>query len=719
MDILIESAGATAAAVRRAARASQPEQAALWARWTLTLEDDPPPGGVSRAQALRLLTRGSVVPVGPVMEERLRARFGPRAPGAAAVLHRLQCAALFAGTGAPSRLDCDLSRTGLWPFEDAEWLAEAARMDLAALLGDLARLNGEALEETGPVFVSWTGARKPGRVSSWISDGGEGASYEPDPFRTAFTRDDAALESLARRLLGVTALRPGQADGVAALLAGRDLSLALPTGGGKSLVFQLAGLLRPGTALIVAPLRALLRDQARRLVEAGIGRVGLLVGDDPESTRRGLGELAEGRLSFALAAPERLDSASFRRALRGAAETRGISFIAVDEAHCAARRGHDWRPAYRAFGSRLRDWTSMEGEAPPVAALSGGSSAAALSEAGRVLGLVSPETIRAGAPRENLEFFVRKGKEFDHSARLRELLTRVIPEGRFGPGLVFCPRVDGPLGASEIARDLIWSEGIDAAAYTGRPPAGEDAAGWEAAKKKAAGDFLTGRRGLLCATRAFGLGVDRADVRFTVHLGLPPSLEEFFQQAGRAGRDGAHAGCWLLLSVRSERRARRWARLPLESLRREIRALKPDRRDDVSRAYAFHLAAFPGREAERRDAELALMSLGDTRTPGDVHAGLPGVDDGALTRALLRLEETGAVSLEARAAHGWRVRRAGGWSARNVLAAAEEGIARDYEAVEPSRRASLAELVELALSPDGGAALAARLSETSPVRRAR
>jgi RecQ family ATP-dependent DNA helicase len=621
-------------------------------------------------------------------------------------------------TGRPSRLEHDLARTGAFDSETAAWLGEAARRDLCSLLDALGRLRPEdgAGQESGPAFVSWTGGTKPGRAVAWVAEGGESPLelFELSGDAPPFVRDDAALAELARRLFGVPGLRPGQVDGVAALLEGRDLSLALPTGAGKSLVFQLAALLAPGTALVVAPLRALLRDQARRLSEAGVGRVGLLVGDDPESTRRGLLELGAGRLKFALAAPERLDSASFRRALRGAAETRGISFVAVDEAHCAARRGHDWRPAYRALGARLRDWASTPERTPPLAALSGGASAGALAEAERTLSLTSPVRVFAGGPRANLEFRVERSAAADHLARLRELLTRGLPDGRFGPGIVFCPRVDGPLGAATIAEELIWSEGVDAAAYTGRPPAGADPARWNGIKRRAADEFLAGRRGLLCATRAFGLGVDRADVRFTVHLGLPASLEEFYQQAGRAGRDGAPARCLILLQCGGEKRARRWASLPLERLRAELGSLAPGQRDDVSRAYRFHLAAFPGEEAERRDAELALMAAGDLEREGPAVVDMPGTDPEALTRALLRLEETGTLSLESRTARGWRIRRTGGWTVGAALDSAGERIARDYRAVEPSRRASLAELVELALSPDAGPALAARLAESSP-----
>lgn len=712
MDFLVESSGATAAAVRGAARGQRRADAAAWARWTLTLEDAPEDGGFVRSLAWRLLNRGALVPVSPEFESELRVRFGGRAAAAAGAAHRLQAAAVLAeNSGLPSRLDTDLARLGTFSADEAFWLAEASRRDLGRLLGDLGRLYpGEPAAEGGALFVSWTGASKPGRRSAWVFGGGGDAAepFAPDAAPPAFVRDDAALSALARRFFGAPGLRPGQADGIAALLSGRDLVLALPTGAGKSLVFQLAAILAPGTALVVAPLRALLRDQARRLAEAGISRVGLLVGDDPESTRRGLSELAAGGLALALAAPERMDSAAFRRALRGAAETRGISFVAVDEAHCAARRGHDWRPAYRALGARLRDWASSSGRVPALAALSGAASPGALAEAERALGLAAPVRVRAGAPRANLGFRVWLGVASDHLTRLRDLLTRIIPDGRFGPGIVFCPRVDGPLGAATVAEELIWSEGIDAVAFTGRPPRGAEAETWTESKRRAAEDFLTGRRGLLCATRAFGLGVDRADVRFTAHLGLPASLEEYYQQAGRAGRDGAPAACWLILQVLSARRARRWAVLPVERLRAELAALAPGERDDVSRAYELHLAAFPGEEAERRDAEFALWAVGDPASSGSALIEIPGQDPEALTRALLRWEETGLLTLEERLAGGWLARRAGGWTAESALAAAAERIGRDYGAIEPSRRASLAELVELALSPDPGTALAQR-----------
>ena len=695
VEIAIASAGATAEAVRRS---SADIRAARWARWSLALRDPPQDFTGIRALAWNLLNRAPLVPLGPDLESELRRRFAGRTIVAASVLHRLQIACLLSGSGTAYRMDGDLSRTKTFTSDEASWLYEKARVDLNELLEDLSRIYpGEAFVDAEPLFVSWAGEGRSRKNTVWIADGEvDGETFSPRVVLEPFVRDDAALSRLARRFFGVAGLRPGQADGAAALLAGRDLSLSMPTGAGKSLVFHLAGLLSPGTALIVAPLRALLRDQARRLAEVGAGPVGLMTGDDPQSTARALVELEAGRLSFALAAPERLDSGSFRAALRGAAETRGVSFIAVDEAHCAARRGHDWRPAYRALGARLRTWASSSGREPALAAVSAGSCAAAHAEAERVLALREPARVRAGSPRTNLSFHLWTSREADHAARLRELLARKLPEGRFGPGIVFCPRVDGVLGTATLAEEMTLSEGIDTAVYTGRPPAGADVERWDTDKRRAADEFLSGRRGLLFATRAFGMGVDRADVRFIVHLGLPASLEEYLQQVGRAGRDGLPAACWAILQILSERRARRWGRIPVEELRAEIFALQAHARDDVSRAYAFHLASFPGEERENRDAELALLALGDVAKRRLTEIGLPGEDGDALTRALLRLEEVGALELRERRAEGWRVLVTGGRETAWALAAIRERVRRDYEAIEPARRASLAELVYLA-----------------------
>jgi ATP-dependent DNA helicase RecQ len=203
------------------------------------------------------------------------------------------------------------------------------------------------------------------------------------------------------------------------------------------------------------------------------------------------------------------------------------------------------------------------------------------------------------------------------------------------------------------------------------------------------------------------MGVDRPDVRFTVHLGLPVSLEEFFQQAGRAGRDGAPAGCWIIVHAVESRRARRWATLSLEILRGELRSLARGERDDISRAYSFHARAFPGEEAELRDTEIALLAARIDSAGRGLMAS-PG-DGSGLSRVVARLEEAGVIAdVEGRTA-GWAFRVADGWSGAFAMRTAAARIAREYRIVEPGRRSSLAELVELITSPRAGEELARRL----------
>jgi hypothetical protein len=330
-----------------------------------------------------------------------------RTAAACGAYHRFQAAcALAVPGGVPGRIETDLSRLREFSLEESQWLSETARRDISRLWGELACLYPDDGSQRGeyPLFVSWTGVGRPGWRTALINEGVPEVSQEPvfSSERVPFRRDDAVLASLASRLLRVGALRAGQAEGVSALLSGRDLVLTMPTGGGKSLCYQLAALLTMGTPLVAAPMRALLRDQARRLRAVGITRIGLLVGDDAIETRRALCGLREGKWILALIAPERLDSGSFRDALRATAETVGVPFVAVDEAHCAARRGHDWRPAYRALGARLRVWASSSGRIPVLAALSGGATPGALAEAERVLGLQDPVRENQGRARHNL-----------------------------------------------------------------------------------------------------------------------------------------------------------------------------------------------------------------------------------------------------------------------------------------------------------------------------
>lgn len=710
----MESGGVLRSALSGAVRGASPETLARWSSWTVSL-DVFEEGGFARAIAHRILTRGSAVSVAPRVEAGMIARFGRRAALAAAAHHRIQLAALSAcRAGAPDVLETDLARGGVFAPVEAAWIAESARLDLADLMRDLRALYPDDARPDAPVFVSFTAVLKPGWNNVFVVESGDfGAELTPPAFNAEplpFIRDDSALERLAARLFSAPSLRPGQADAVAALLSGRDVAAALPTGAGKSLIYQLASLLTLGTAVVVAPLRALIRDGARRLRAHGVDRIAVLCGDDPDETRAGLKKMEEGRLILALTAPERLDSPSFRRSLRAAAEGDGISFVVIDEAHCAARRGHDWRPAYRAFGARIRDWSARPGREIPVAALSGTASPVVWAETTRVLRLNDALKISASPERSNLNFESRIRRHGEILPILRGMLCG--DGAQTGPGIIFCQRVEGPSGAVTLARELS-AAGVAVAAYAGRVPTGEDEHAWDGQKRAAADDFLSGRIPWICATRAFGLGIDRLDVRRTIHVGFPASLEEFFQQTGRAGRDGALAHCCLLAHVASPKLLKRWAALPLEDLRAEIFSLRDNVGDDAARAYFLHLAAHPGIKRELADAELILREL----SVGEFVSVARGRDESAVTRALARLEDAGVVELNAREARGWRVRKLMARIFEDGFAAARRALERDYATIEPARRASLAELIEISLLKDSEREFARRLASSAGIER--
>lgn len=668
------------------------------------------------AVGLRLLTRGTWLWASAALEARVVSAFGSRGACALKWAHRFQTAAWsLCGTAVPEVIETDLSRTGLFSFEEARTLGAWALEDLAVLGGCLERLHpGGGGRAEAPVFVSCQGGFRPNRLNAGVEegwpDGLDAATALPAPGPSKCARiEDGDLVWAARLAFRIPRLRPGQAEAVRELLSGRDVSVVLPTGGGKSLVYQLAALLMPGTALVVEPLRSVVRDQVRHLRALGWGRVEGLGGggkDEGAALRRA----ASGELLLCYACPERLDGGAFRDAARALAEGGGWSFAAVDEAHCVSQWGHDFRPAYLDLGRRLRTWCARPGWEPPVAALTATAGPGTEEEAARELGLRGAARVRPAAQAiAGISFRVRFVRGDEKLRAASELITREIPGGRFGPGLLFLPHVDGPAGAATAAEELLWAEGLDIGCFTGRPPRNFEKEDWELRKAAEAGRFFRGRRDILSCTRAFGLGVHKPDVRFTIHVGLPQSLEGFFQEAGRAGRDGAGASCWILAAVSDFRRARRWLTAPdWSSAALELERLRPGEEDDVSRALRLHLNGYPGLEIELENLSEVLGRLGDLDRPGprDPDFGLEA--PAPVARALRRLERAGVLM---RAERPGLIDVLGGRSAREGAAAAEEEVRRVYREVEPARRRSLLELLELCRAPDPGKALADRLAD--------
>ncbi len=338
-----------------------------------------------------------------------------------------------------------------------------------------------------------------------------------------------APETLLRRF-GLSTFRPGQREAVQAALAGRDSLVVMPTGGGKSLCYQLPALAGAGLVVVVSPLIALMADQLRRLAEAGVRASMLASGMADGQKARALGEVRGGEAQLVLVAPERFASGAFRAALA----QRRVALFVVDEAHCVAEWGHDFRPDYL----RLHDAIAALGRPPVMAATATATPRVAREIAGR-LRLRDWVSIRAGFDRPNIAFDVVSVAGKGAVARKRSVLLGLLAKRDARPAIVYC----GTRKDTEEIAALIARQGIPAVAYH---------AGMAPAERRCSQDaFMMGAADVVVATTAFGMGVDKPDVRTVAHWALPTSLEAYYQEAGRAGRDGAPAGA-LLLAARMD-----------------------------------------------------------------------------------------------------------------------------------------------------------------------
>ncbi len=369
--------------------------------------------------------------------------------------------------------------------------------------------------------------------------------------------DPAAHERLVaalREAFGYDEFRPGQEETVAAVLAGHDTLAVMPTGAGKSLCYQLPAFLREGVTLVISPLIALMKDQVESLPPALLAQT-TLVNSTLESRELGLrlGELAAGRYRLVYAAPERLRQRPFVHALARA----GVRQVVIDEAHCLSMWGHDFRPDYLFVRRVLHDL----GE-PRVLAMTATATPAMMAEIAASLDRALC-VVNTGVLRDNLFLIAQAADTEEHKLRL--LLPFVQRQQRRGSGIVYVNSRDH---AEKLERDLRRA-GVDARAYhAGMPLSARDAL---------QNHFMNGEVRVMVATVAFGMGVDKADIRFIAHYNPPRSLEAYSQESGRAGRDGKPAVC-LLLHTRGDRaNLRKWSReqaVDKDGLRAVYRSLR-------------------------------------------------------------------------------------------------------------------------------------------------
>ncbi|MEM5382744.1 ATP-dependent DNA helicase RecQ [Paraburkholderia phymatum] len=361
-----------------------------------------------------------------------------------------------------------------------------------------------------------------------------------------------AMQQTLREVFGLESLRPGQREIIESVIQGRDTLAIMPTGAGKSLCYQLPAMHLRGLTLVVSPLIALMKDQRDKLAAAGVDALQINSTLKTDEERDAYERLNTASRAIVFVTPEQLGKPALLDALRcgdrsragtRSIERKRVSLVVVDEAHCISQWGHDFRPAFLQIADAVRNLGR-----PPMLALTATATSAVVDDIVRSLGMREPCVLQTGIYRENLHYSVMqvsvsggKGRASTRSAQAKLSAIRKLLAQSDEPGIVYTATVREAERLSAAIREL----GVPAALYHGRIRSRE--------RQEAQDQFMRGTARVMVATNAFGMGIDKADIRFVVHYQMPGSIDAYYQETGRAGRDGEAARCMLLFDLNDRR----------------------------------------------------------------------------------------------------------------------------------------------------------------------